>query len=683
MVCKEDVVKWFKGLEGDQRIDLMCSLLDCCLPLELRFLGTYIEFAASKHYVNLQKYKKTANESMFGELKDLCDATVRRKFCIYLALLYSYNRKVATKLFKFLENFELADEKMTTKDEKLSANGVSSPDDNTFLNEMKLLLSMASYHPAFTFQQKQNLRKKLNPASIPPKKTSVDATPLKECSNEPIRRSPQITSSLNELAFLQDNISHISISANTPPAARLPTRYQAVAYSPIYQPTPPIPGGAFQGIPVCNIGAVHTIQAPMTVFPTSPIPQVAPNMQQILVKKAAVGKAAGMAQGPNGVIQPIYPASMFASPIPSPSVSETCQPSEYRFATPPIPVRPSRVYGPFNQRGLNPTQQQMPFNYNMSPYQSPMDSPLTSPFTSPSPSPRSSPLPSPRLSPFPSPGDSPMFRKKFGGDRNFSRRNSEQLTSVFDWLKSLRLHKYSDTFKDYTFQDMKDLTDDDLEKLGLTKGATKKFKLHINDLIKRGFKGFGSQAAHQLEGGFHSSAGTNFDSPSYRRMSSSSDSTSVPVSSPVAVDKSLPVAEIPVSGHENFVPNYSEPRSPTAAQNTASECSVSSEIIKEEMRRELIRRGEEHFAEKSSEDGSQSTSEDLDESFSDEEVFMTRRPTVIENKDCQFNIASCYNCGSKEHCGDHCVEQTMEEETYLRYGYHLKYNDERLNEDGR
>ena len=103
-------------------------------------------------------------------------------------------------------------------------------------------------------------------------------------------------------------------------------------------------------------------------------------------------------------------------------------------------------------------------------------------------------------------------------------------------------------------------------------------------------------------------------------MSSSSDSTSVPVSSPVAIDKSLPVAGVPVSGHENFVPNYSKPRSPTAAQHTASECSVSSEIIKEEMRRELIRRGEEHFAEKSSEDGSQSTSEDLDESFSDEEV---------------------------------------------------------------
>ena len=162
MVCKEDVAKWFKGLEGDQRIDLMCSLLDCCLPLELRFLGTYIEFAASKHYGNLQKYEKTANESTFGELRDLYDATVRRKFCIYLALLYSYNKKAATELYRFLEHFELTEEKINSSEDRLSVNGVSCPEDDTFVNEIKLLLSMASYHPAFTFQQKENLRKKLS-----------------------------------------------------------------------------------------------------------------------------------------------------------------------------------------------------------------------------------------------------------------------------------------------------------------------------------------------------------------------------------------------------------------------------------------------------------------------------------------------------------------------------------------
>ena len=56
---------------------------------------------------------------------------------------------------------------------------------------------------------------------------------------------------------------------------------------------------------------------------------------------------------------------------------------------------------------------------------------------------------------------------------------------------------------------------------------------------------------------------------------------------------------------------------------------------------------------------------------------MTRRPTVIENKDCQFPVISCYNCGSKDHFGEQCTKQTMEGETYQRYGrsnfiqYHL------------
>lgn len=161
MVCKEEITLWFKGLEGDQRVDLMCNLLDCCLPLELRFLGTYIEFAASKHYGNLQKYEKTANEATFGELRDLYDATIRRKFCIYLALLYSHNKKAATDLFQFLEHFQLTGDKSKEKEDNLTVNGIISGDEETCINEIKLLLSMASFHPAFTFNQKQILRNKL------------------------------------------------------------------------------------------------------------------------------------------------------------------------------------------------------------------------------------------------------------------------------------------------------------------------------------------------------------------------------------------------------------------------------------------------------------------------------------------------------------------------------------------
>ncbi len=47
---------------------------------------------------------------------------------------------------------------------------------------------------------------------------------------------------------------------------------------------------------------------------------------------------------------------------------------------------------------------------------------------------------------------------------------------------------------------------------------------------------------------------------------------------------------------------------------------------------------------------------------------MTRRPTVIENKDYPTLVPSCYNCGSKDHFGEQCIEATMEEETFTRYG---------------
>ncbi len=160
MVCKEDIAVLFKGLEGDERIELMCSLLDCCLPLELRFLGTYIEHSANKHYSNLQRYEKTANNATFGQLRDLHDATIRRKFCIYLALLYSHNKRAATDLFKFLEHFEL-DNDLRMKDDNLSVNRDGYSDDQTYVNEIKLLFSMGSFHPAFTFQQKEILRNKM------------------------------------------------------------------------------------------------------------------------------------------------------------------------------------------------------------------------------------------------------------------------------------------------------------------------------------------------------------------------------------------------------------------------------------------------------------------------------------------------------------------------------------------
>jgi len=63
-------------------------------------------------------------------------------------------------------------------------------------------------------------------------------------------------------------------------------------------------------------------------------------------------------------------------------------------------------------------------------------------------------------------------------------------------LKSLRLHKYEEKFKDYTFQMMTELDDNNLSNLGLTKGAKRKLMQHVDSLRRKGFKEFGQTPNH-------------------------------------------------------------------------------------------------------------------------------------------------------------------------------------------
>lgn len=195
--CQEDVCIWFKSrLEGHSRIELMCSLLDICLPLELRFLGTYLEYAAGKHHAHLQKWERDSNNpASFSMTPDLRDAKTRRRICLFMTLLHSHNKLIASKLFDVLSLYEnLAHCAQTTLDDGTLPSSISSPTstsqstqsnaehnnvinvptdvqstaaanplsyDHTSLNEFKLLLTMSSFHPAFSFNQRQIIRGKL------------------------------------------------------------------------------------------------------------------------------------------------------------------------------------------------------------------------------------------------------------------------------------------------------------------------------------------------------------------------------------------------------------------------------------------------------------------------------------------------------------------------------------------
>ena len=53
------------------------------------------------------------------------------------------------------------------------------------------------------------------------------------------------------------------------------------------------------------------------------------------------------------------------------------------------------------------------------------------------------------------------------------------------WLKLLRLHKYTELMMSFTYEEMIHLTEDQLERQGVTKGARRKIIQNIQKLLDR------------------------------------------------------------------------------------------------------------------------------------------------------------------------------------------------------
>ncbi|XP_060706296.1 zinc finger CCHC domain-containing protein 2-like [Hemiscyllium ocellatum] len=141
---KEGVYEWFGSvLTSAQRLEFCCGLLDLCHPLELRFLGSCLEDLARKDYHSLRDSEIRANSvADLAGVGDPRDEVTRSKLVVSLALLGSENREAAAVLARALTRGPLP----------LSERGVQ---------EFLLLLTMASNHPAFSFHQKETLRRQL------------------------------------------------------------------------------------------------------------------------------------------------------------------------------------------------------------------------------------------------------------------------------------------------------------------------------------------------------------------------------------------------------------------------------------------------------------------------------------------------------------------------------------------
>ncbi|KAM9164253.1 zinc finger CCHC domain-containing protein 2 isoform 1-T1 [Pangshura tecta] len=173
---KETVYEWFGlALGSAQRLEFMVGLLDLCNPLELRFLGSCLEDLARKDYHCLRDAEAKANGlSDPGQLGDFRDPAVRSKLIVYLALLGSENREAAARLHCLLPQVDsvlkscgarVQEEDGPEEDmEGPRENGQALPVESLGFGaqeELLLLFTMASLHPAFSFHQRVTLREHL------------------------------------------------------------------------------------------------------------------------------------------------------------------------------------------------------------------------------------------------------------------------------------------------------------------------------------------------------------------------------------------------------------------------------------------------------------------------------------------------------------------------------------------
>uniref|UniRef100_A0AAY4ARH8 Zinc finger, CCHC domain containing 2 n=1 Tax=Denticeps clupeoides TaxID=299321 RepID=A0AAY4ARH8_9TELE len=166
---QEAVFEWFGWhLSPAQRIEFMCGLLHMCQPFELRFLGSCLEDLARKDFYVLRDAEVRANsQSDLGLLVDVGDPVVRSKLLVCLSLLSSGNRECAGILFRTLSHIYSALD-LENGGASPAAHGNSGRHHGPgraeagSLEQLALLFTMASLHPAFPFHQREAVRSQLD-----------------------------------------------------------------------------------------------------------------------------------------------------------------------------------------------------------------------------------------------------------------------------------------------------------------------------------------------------------------------------------------------------------------------------------------------------------------------------------------------------------------------------------------
>ncbi|CAG9098852.1 unnamed protein product [Plutella xylostella] len=220
MVCKEDVVSWFKELESYKRIDAMCTLLNMCLPFELRFIGTYLEELGKRDFQELRGAELRANNpaDLAADIGGAnTDPRTRRKMALYVSLLRSCNFACATTLYNAMVSLEQS--------------GLLKGLYGDLLEEILLLYTMALHHPAFTFDQKSHFGEILDKLKVEDQRIQyqeppelINVAPGSSNSSDPgDLGSPPVISGAGAVVPLLGEVTH------PPPGLPLP-QYNMAEY---------------------------------------------------------------------------------------------------------------------------------------------------------------------------------------------------------------------------------------------------------------------------------------------------------------------------------------------------------------------------------------------------------------------------------------------------------------------
>ena len=159
MVCEEEVVNWFQGLKGHQRIPILRQLVQMCHPLELRFIASCVEDACRTDCLTMRSAELNANtQNVLKMLASPLDVEARSKIIVYLCLLNSTNKLCSRILSQKICDHESVTQFCDVVHKQLKAGELPSTEEQRTLDELRLLYLLASLHPSFDFIERQHYR---------------------------------------------------------------------------------------------------------------------------------------------------------------------------------------------------------------------------------------------------------------------------------------------------------------------------------------------------------------------------------------------------------------------------------------------------------------------------------------------------------------------------------------------